>query len=1401
MTIKNKNKKTKLYKGMVLGTAGLLCLGCAPVQAFVAMADYLGDTPHTIGSEAILINGAEDSVVRGQKYEIKNAYFGTKTDKLKLGLEDTAYDTILGDNTFGDGSVTITDITSDINVYYSTGKVETIEVNTDVLSKPEVFGTFTADKAGEYTVKYAITVTYNGSVTKTYETEVNVESISEKAYLGFEQDAVVMPKIYDKALAKSGETYKDIELAIPTVYEDKEHETEVAIDDVLLPNELPAAGKKTVKITVSSTGAGTIILEENAGKVLIKGSDLKDVANGSNLVVRYSYYYGTEFVSSIEKKITVYDNYYADGTGKSTYELTLKRSGEHSAVTGVAGKLPTITGYAGADSTEEVAISLTTEVYLKTASGYVPKTGLIKDGKFTPDVDGSYKIVFKGEDFYGKKAETTILVDGVKDTQKPEVFMYDASDDANVREAANKDDIKFVNCEDKLKTKTACGNIIIYAIGATDNVSMPNDMTYKRTIKSSTRTIETRGYAKYNLIFDYDFSTLFKNSDLDPVNAARSNALYKQISADFAVSGKDIENENDVKEWLKDNNYLLVTHTPKTDYTEAQYVSEGLAFVDAENYQDLDFVLSGSSSGISYTVSYEATDASNNVSTKRSYTISIVSEDSNVFADNDAPTFSNEPAFKKNYSKKDKIKFTLPTASDTDIYLNKNLSYKYLSADKTQSSEPLTFEKDVYEIDLSEIDGLGLGFVPAHVEINYTVTDDYGNSNTWTKTANIIEITDNEKPELIRENYNTSSSNNIQNQEIVLPRIQYVDDGVSFITSDVKVFHIDGTKKTEISSYGKKETAVTNRPVKTFTLDAGAFVASYQGQYEAVVTIKDYSGNYIVTYYYYDVDGATVVNGASVSSSLAKSTTIETGASLTLPQPTVSYTKGSQYLVYGIGENNVATDYDVEIVNGKNNNGGKIFGDKESFIGTNYSAYTYELQYKINVMFYKEGFGFTADENGVKINIGAKTYYVLTRLSNEAAHDGAYVLVSYGALGVDNIIYGNVVGEAITFYDLGLTNGIHDGLSFDADETKKTGKLTFLSTGNEKANYFVADRVEAGALKFKGFGTYEGTVPDITLSRTHAIVNASSAALTTDDMMFETIIEGPYYVTVKDTTKPTITGNYDYPVVAEKGATINLKPIEATDNAKIEGLYSGIDSEKSYVEIAFSGRNGKGSQTSTSAQYYMNKWAAKDPSDPAKYVYEGKYNVTTGNIDYKLSETYNGTYTITYKVYDLAGNVATSTYSIAVGDTISPELKLSSDLLNKATYNVGDTVIVYSKGITVSDNNTETTQEDLLDSMVVKITSPDKEETKLTAGPSGSYEFKIDKVGTYKIQISVTDAAGWTTTQTREIVVEAQSVVPQTVSTAVGVVLVVAAVLILGGVVTYFVVSKVKLDKELKKRK
>ena len=262
-----------------------------------------------------------------------------------------------------------------------------------------------------------------------------------------------------------------------------------------------------------------------------------------------------------------------------------------------------------------------------------------------------------------------------------------------------------------------------------------------------------------------------------------------------------------------------------------------------------------------------------------------------------------------------------------------------------------------------------------------------------------------------------------------------------------------------------------------------------------------------------------------------------------------------------------------------------------------------------------------------------------------------------------------------------------------------------------------------------------------------------------DNLKNYTLNSDVYTIIVKDTKGPEIK-DYDYVDI------ISSEEIATTEGYKLK-IYKIESSEEigdsSKVVISWKLANGEtGSYTF------------------GKLMEDTEYTIKAngGNV-------LDGTYTITYTVYDKNGNNSTKAYTIAVGDNEAPVLTFEEDIKTK----IDLTKIKYTDNKPFQDGAKPV--------VTLKNTSTSKEIEGTQVGDTMVY--KMDTVGTYTLTVEIEDAVGNKTTKTFSIEVTAKS--KDTVSTykVVGTILIVISVLVLVGVIVYFVVSKVKLDKELKK--
>ena len=246
---------------------------------------------------------------------------------------------------------------------------------------------------------------------------------------------------------------------------------------------------------------------------------------------------------------------------------------------------------------------------------------------------------------------------------------------------------------------------------------------------------------------------------------------------------------------------------------------------------------------------------------------------------------------------------------------------------------------------------------------------------------------------------------------------------------------------------------------------------------------------------------------------------------------------------------------------------------------------------------------------------------------------------------------------------------------------------------------------------------------------------------------------------------------------------------------------NGIDLEASTVQITRT----SGSSTTTLATITLAEWEHHFDDD----------NDTNRNFDIqgstiKLLLLDNGKYTIKYSIQAVdylgqkVGDIKTLEYTISNGDVEAPSIELADEFV-KSTYNLGDTLVLNMSGIEITDNNTS--EEELLKTLVITLKNTDSEESwTLKNDPNASegtyiYEHKFESAGNYTLTISVEDGAGITGSQSVSFTVSTKTTDPVNVTEVLGGVLIGLSVALLAGVVIYFIVSKVKLDKNEKSYK
>ena len=184
-----------------------------------------------------------------------------------------------------------------------------------------------------------------------------------------------------------------------------------------------------------------------------------------------------------------------------------------------------------------------------------------------------------------------------------------------------------------------------------------------------------------------------------------------------------------------------------------------------------------------------------------------------------------------------------------------------------------------------------------------------------------------------------------------------------------------------------------------------------------------------------------------------------------------------------------------------------------------------------------------------------------------------------------------------------------------------------------------------------------------------------------------------------------------------------------------------------------------------------------------------------------------GVYTITYTATDIYGNSTVSSHSLSVGDVQAPTLVWEDETKNVVTTaKVGDTFFLdLENKATITDDESER------DDIIVVVTMRDPNGTVVNSISTTSKIYEFTKTGTYKLNIVVSDEANNSQTYSYNIEVTEDEVKTNVIEPWVGTAVIVASVLLVAGVVTYFAITNrdgslkggkgKKLNKTTKKRK
>ena len=1416
--IKSKTKIKGILKAVALGFALVLASAFFPANAVALAVDHTGDsiTDNNIimtvdGSvriddgEEVIENSNTSQVVRGDTFYIP-------VGEISIGTGSTSQTHIIGTNIAQELSSTLTQ--SKIEVSYANQVLQTIEGQSD----SEGFS-FDATRLGTYKITY--TVVYDQTI---YSYDYTVECVAGEATFEFDaNEKNIIPSIYDTEMARQHDN-KDIVLPLPTVNDEDGNAILTSADSadkkyytLTKDGSGIATNEKNCYVYISVTnGADDIAITTNEnGDYIIDGDSLIDhKLDGRTFTITYTYYElrangNRTFIASTNKSFTVEEGYYYTDSSEETsgcdIQVIWSTSNRTSSVTvGVASDLPTVTATTrSTNSPASEAIEVYYEVvvmkmddkgaYTKNVTDEV----ITEDGQFRAKSEGSYKVTYNVYDFYGNQAKTTEtnFIITATDTQQAYVYMYDAKTDSFSNESTTEDfENANANTEYKLKTRTSNRNIIMYAIKGNDNMIEENELTLRREIVGggATRFVVSQSqYNGYNLVFAPSAN-----------GVEGENAVYAQIAQDnyeiqkqMIKAGLDFTDGSAVKEYMQ-GSYLLVTQDGKD--INGNEIIEGGVTRDQRNDESVITAMiaagyayipyeSGSSNntyefrdGTEYTFRYVVDDNySERTERTSTYSVTVTSEE-----DQTAPTITFSSNLRSTYQRNETIEFDVATASDaSDSRLEVVTAWRYLNGDNqpvaseqtTQTlkyvlsgsynssatgkwyvdvdgqnmmtSEGWYFDStlDSYSIDLRDKPTSTNPSENAEkIEILCYAIDDSGNIGFFQRIINIADTTDSDMPEVIKIANAPESRNYTADEEIVLPTITYSDSRVDYMSADVVVYRITRDDDNNIISRDVAQSLnMSTKPdtvSQTFTVNAGILNATVDGEYQVIVTVKDAGDHTVSTYFTYNVTGGTVVEEPTISNITSETIELIPGEEHTLDIPTLSITDSTTYGYIGISEEDdsySSTWYAPTILSENGNNNGKYTLNNNTFIGQ--TVGTYKLQYEVYLLQYnKTDMTNSTDKTANKLYLD----------------ENGNLKISNGTTDYFIIKVEDTDPEAEQAYKLMLSTTL-DGI------TGSTAEISTISGLENMVELYV--------------------------------LYSNVQTISVQDVVLTVSVDDERYA---QTQYPTIDPD-------------NIQEIEIVrPDFQVKGQ-GEVDYENSYVQITRT----TGSSTTTLAQITLAEWEEHFANDQtnANFSLTNVGDSIDNNGAIKLLLKDNGTYTIRYSVQAVdyldqkVGDPKTLEYSITNGDVTAPEITLEDDFIS-STYNLGDTLRINMAGMTVTDNITK--DEALLKSTItIELENTDTDETwdleNEGNAEAGEYIFThtLESAGDYTMTITITDEAGNKATRTVSFTVSTESSDPVNVTEVLGGILIAVSVVALAGVVIYFIVSKVKLDKKEKRYK
>lgn len=1378
--MKNSKSKVKgMLKGVAAGFALIMCSAFFPANVIAFAQDLAGEDKVNTNTHRIEIGQKDTSysstVKKGEPFTIPvGEYYGKSATAKKIGSQSLPNSSIL---------VT----------YSATGEeiVSAISGKNDT----ELAGlTFTAEKLGTYKITYKVI-----EHEKEYTYDLTVEcQASEAAFEFLGNDANLIPSVYDTKLAKN----KDIVLPLPIVNDEDGEKIMDNDDNSLYVTDRTGSGidddQHYVYVSVTNGSEKvSVVKDETDGFLYIDGETLTQNAeelDGQELKITYSFYQKKKnkpvYITSTSKTFTVRDGYfYKDSDAQKNkdntkrgfdLDVTLSTTPD-SAVVGSARALPTVTAktkVSNAPAGENIEVYYDIKVEKMDDNGKytipVNKDEVIKDNKFTAKEEGSYKFTYIVKDFYNDSdenaQEVSFTIDKVKDTQAASVFMYDAGD-YTVDDEGN-----YSSAESKLKTQTDTRNIVMYAVGGNDNMVAKKDLTLRREVRDGSgikrfvigekdyQNIEGYEYNNYNLIFAPNkgvSSSVYTQIVNDNYEIYKQMVVDKNNQSETDTTVIDPTNADSVKAWLKANNYKLVTTKYNQDVDGNEIISDAKGSADDISQDDIKAMIDAGYIYIpsestnrqydfkeeTYNFYYFACDnVNNNRETSKYYTVKLVENSS----DSSIPTLDFVTTLQDVYLPDETIEFKVATASDSidsASRLDVTTAYRYLSSYDGTTRTPVTHTSTS-----STLTYVIAGQVSTKDQNKWYVTSKDSKTGLVTSKGWYVDKT--------KSSYSINLSSAPADAKYVEILSYAIDDygNVGFFN---KVVRIAEAEDTDLPTLYK----VVNVP---------------ESSYEAPDTItlptlyfKDNKVEYMhadVTVYKVTANEKRVMQSSGMSTSFDSARKIYTvdGGIFN------ASTEGNYQVAVTVkdsGNHSVTTYFDYIVV------GGQIIEDPEI---ENISA---------------ESKNMAIDES---------LYFVPPRISVTESSSYGYVgLNEEGDMSVATNYIPSVISNGTNNYELDQYYFVpkakgtyklqynvflyrYSTTALEAGTVKVVdGELIYVEGGVNYHVYYEKDSKGEYKLHFNSDPYLSGEDTELK-DTTNALkvvkgfnLKSNVQTINVDTVVVKSLSVGDAY----QKTQYTTTGE-NLPIV---------KP-EVVVSGK-----GGVNKKDSTVQISLT----TGNTTQTLATINFEEWQSKVTNNE-DFIVDGS------NISLKLAK--NGRYTIRYSVQaqdevgQNVGDPKTLEYVISNGDVIAPEITFSDDVVQE-TYKLGEDFVLNFAGISVSDKGSEEKdpeklKEQLLSTITVRLTNEDTDEswTLENTAEEGKYSFEhnLKTAGDYTVTITIRDVAGNRAEKSLSFKVANEKKDPVNVKEVLGGVLIGVSVAILVGVVAYFVISKVKLDKKEK---